>query len=76
MTLGVDAMFAISLAAQTTIGGLQAANGFAIPTKPLISQDLAEKEGSRTLRPAGAGPRGFEDRGGHRAPSSSVVTSA
>ena len=34
---------------------------------------LAEEEGSRTLRPAYTGPHSFEDRGGHRAPSSSMI---
>ena len=38
----------------------------------LNSRRLAEEEGSRTLRRPYGRPRGFEDRGGHRAPSSSV----
>jgi hypothetical protein len=44
------------------------------PPPPLEASldKLAEEEGSRTLRRPYGRPRGFEDRGGHRAPSSSV----
>src|SRR5262249_24967962 len=43
-----------------------------LPIAPPDFVVVAEEEGSRTLRRPYGRPRGFEDRGGHRAPSSSM----